>query len=147
MQGKKRFVTAYAVYLNTGLIIMCLLFSFGNAAYAQDIPAKDSVAANVKDVGDVFRKLFHKKVDTNKKAKSVVILPSLGYNPSFGFVFGAKASAIKQYGVKENTDLSSFGLEASYSTKGIITVQARHNIFTLATNGISRGTGNYQSLS
>ncbi|MGZ5135000.1 MAG: BamA/TamA family outer membrane protein, partial [Flavitalea sp.] len=35
-----------------------------------------------------------------------------------------------QFGEKENTDLSAFGLEGLYTSKGIITVQARHNVFT-----------------
>jgi hypothetical protein len=64
-------------------------------------------------------------------------LPSIGYNPSFGVILGAKISAVKQYG-KENTDLSAFGLEAIYTTRGVITGQARHNVLQPAINGISR---------
>jgi hypothetical protein len=87
---------------------------------------------NVKDVGDVLKKLFNKKADTSntKKARTLAILPSIGYNPSFGFVFGAKASSVKQLGQKETTDLSAVGLEFLYTSKGIITAQVRHNVFT-----------------
>ena len=78
-----------------------------------------------------MKKVLHKKVDSAiKKAEKLALLPSIGYNPSFGFVIGAKASAVKLYGEKENTSLSSFGLEALFTSKGIITVQVRHNIFT-----------------
>ena len=59
----------------------------------------------------------------------ISILPSIGYNPSFGVIIGAKLSAVKQYG-KENTNLSSFGLEAIYTSRGVVTAQARHNVFT-----------------
>ena len=67
-----------------------------------------------KDLGDIMRQLFHKKPDTTVKVTqtSISALPSLGYNPSYGFVFGAKASVLKQYGQASNTDLSAFGLEA-----------------------------------
>ena len=115
------------------LIITCLLCSFSIACFSQDVVVEeDSTAAYVKDVGDILKKIFKKKEDSTKakKQSNVAILPSLGYNPSFGFVFGAKASIIRQFGNKENTNLSTFGLEGSYSTKGIITVQARHNVYT-----------------
>jgi outer membrane protein assembly factor BamA len=85
----------------------------------------------VQDVGDIIRKIFNKEKDSTKvkKQSTVSILPSIGYNPSFGVILGAKISAVKQYG-KENTDLSAFGLEAIYTTRGVITAQARHNVFT-----------------
>jgi outer membrane protein assembly factor BamA len=118
-------------YLIARLIVTCLQCFFFTAASAQDVVPYDSVSANVVDAEDVLKKLFGKKPDTTntERKQSVVLLPSIGYNPSFGFVFGAKVAVIKQYGEKENTDLSTFGLEGSYSTKGIITAQARHNIF------------------
>jgi len=110
--------------------VTCLLF-FSVVLNAQEKTVKNDSIVPVMDVGDFARKVFNKKVDTSKSKKSkMTILPSIGYNPSFGFVIGAKISAIKQYGMPENTSLSSFGLEAIYSTKGIITAQARHNIFT-----------------
>lgn len=132
MRAKGKFPGTFSDSLKLRLIITCLLCSFSFAMQSQDVAEKDSTAAHVKDVGDVLKKLFNKKPDTtkNKKKGSVALLPSLGYNPSFGFVFGAKASVIRQFGENENTDLSTFGLEASYSTKGIITAQARHNVFT-----------------
>src|SRR5262245_58196745 len=109
--------------------VTCLLF-FSAIVKAQETSAKTDSLVPVMDVGDFARKVFNKKEDTTKKKKSMTILPSIGYNPSFGFVIGAKISAIKQFGSPENTNLSSFGLEAIYSTKGIITAQARHNLFT-----------------
>src|SRR5829696_1707365 len=127
----KRSAVARYVYISPRFIITALLLSFTIAVNAQDFVPPDSVAAHVVDAQDVLRKLFGKKPDTAsaKKEQSMVLLPSVGYNPSFGFVFGAKVAIIRQYGQKETTDLSTFGLEASYSTKGIITAQARHNVF------------------
>jgi Omp85 superfamily domain len=123
----------YSRALISFLAILFLLFCFSFAVSAQnnkEIPNNDSIP--VRDIGDLARKVLHKKVDTAKAAKppKAAILPSLGYNPSFGVVIGAKLSMIKRYGTDDQTELSSFGLEAIYSTRGVITGQARHNLFT-----------------
>jgi len=114
------------------VIIAGLLCFFSAAVNAQETTVRNDNLIPISDLGDVVKRLLKKKVDTVKDAKpsKMSILPSIGYNPSFGFVIGAKISAIKQYGVPENTSLSSFGLEGIYSTKGVITGQARHNVFT-----------------
>jgi len=131
MPPKKKFRIPLHIYLNP-VFITCLLCYFSTAIYAQDVVKADSTAANVKDAEDILKKLFKKKPDStkHKKESNVALLPSLGYNPSFGFVFGAKVSVIRQFGDPSNTALSTFGLEGSYSTSGIITAQARHNVFT-----------------
>ena len=132
MPVNRKFAIQYSHYFNPRFSIISLLCCFSLAVYAQDTVAVNNNLVPVKDLGDVFKKLFNKKPDTAKvkKSRSIAILPSIGYNPSFGFVIGAKASAVKQFGKPENTDLSAFGLEAIYTSKGIITAQARHNLFT-----------------
>jgi len=119
------------VQVNFGLIVW-LLFSFSATVNAQDVVPDDTTSSDVKDLGDMVRQVLNKKPDSTKakSSKGIAVLPSLGYNPSFGFVIGGKASAIRQFGKKEDTDLSAFGLEALYTSKGIITAQARHNVFT-----------------
>ncbi|RYE51906.1 MAG: hypothetical protein EOP48_17615 [Sphingobacteriales bacterium] len=135
MSEKNKFVNSSGLKdrVSTILILTCCLhFISYSHIIAQDVLPYDSATKNVTDVGDVFRKVFQKKGDytRSKKKSGFAILPSLGYNPSFGFVIGAKASAIKQFGQKINTGLSAFGVEALYTSKGIITAQVRHNIFT-----------------
>ena len=132
MPGKKKFTIIYFTFLNR-FVIICSLCFFFTTTYAQDIVVPDdTLLTNVTDMGDVLGKLFKKKADTTTigKQKKFALLPSIGYNPSFGFVIGVKVSAVKQFGTKENTNLSSFGLEGLLTSKGIITVQARHNLFT-----------------
>ena len=90
------------------LLATCFFFS---SVCAQD-KKKDSVAQ--KDVGDVLRKLFGKKADSTqppKEGKGLAILPTLSYNPSFGFMIGAKISGGKQFGNPDDTEYSIFGLE------------------------------------
>ena len=162
----KRIIHFCYRYLITVCAVGCLLF-FPALAKAQDTLLRNDQMIPIYDLGDFLKQLFNKKPDTAKAAKKNsdrTILPSVGYNPSFGFVLGAKVSAIKQYGSPDNTSLSSFGLEGIYSTKGIITGQARHNVFTdankwnfqgnwqlskflIADYGIGTGTKEYEHKS
>jgi hypothetical protein len=98
-------------------------------AQANDSLANAPVAQT--DIGDMFRKVFKKKMDTIKvtKSRSVAILPSIGYNPSMGFIIGAKSSAGFQKGDPRTTNYSIIGIEFLYGSNGILTLQARHNIF------------------
>jgi hypothetical protein len=113
------------------LLLLLLTGCFSSFVKAQNVDKDKGVPES--DLKDEFRKLFNKKTDTSiaPKPPGVAILPSVGYNPSMGFVIGAKLSAGKQLGSVDNTNFSIFGLEALISSKGIITVQARHNIFTI----------------
>jgi len=118
-----------------GLVIINLACLLSNSVYSQidqDVVVYDTAVTHIKDVGDILNKMFKKKADTTikKKQKGFAILPSLGYNPSFGFVIGAKASSIRQFGDKSNTELSVFGIEGLYTSKGVVTGQVRHNVFT-----------------
>jgi hypothetical protein len=130
----KKTISLYPRRFIQCLVIAFLPCCFSVALYAQQPVPGDTSLIPTKDLGDLIKKILGKKVDTAKAAKQrkVAILPSLGYNPSFGFTIGAKLSGIKQLGSEGNTDLSSFGLEAIYSTKGVVTAQFRHNVFTKA---------------
>ena len=116
------------------IIIQLVFFSLFSLSmvHAQQITALGNDSIQVKDAGDVLAGIFSKKTAAmpSEKPPGIAILPSLGYNPSLGFVIGAKLTASRQYGVPANTTCSIFGWEAMYSSKGIITIQARHNIFT-----------------
>jgi outer membrane protein assembly factor BamA len=123
--GKRHFIFCFAI-----IFFLCF---FSAPVHSQQTSVQSSLVP-MQDVGDVIRKIFNKERDSTKakKPSTISILPSIGYNPSFGVVLGAKLSAVKQYGEKENTDLSAFGLEAIYTSRGVITAQARHNVFTNA---------------
>ena len=108
------------------LLFTCCLVSKASAQTVTD----SSGTIQPTDLTDIISRIFKKNVDTIKATKSIAILPSIGYNPSMGFILGAKVSAGLQRGDPSNTSLSVIGLEAVFSSKGIITVQARHNVFT-----------------
>jgi len=114
-------------------IVSVVLLTFNFNAVAQDqksISKTDTVA--VVDLTDVLRKIFKKKQDSaqTKKKAGIAILPTFGYNPSLGFQIGGKVAAEKQFGDPKNTNSSLIGLIAVYTSKGIINLQAIHNVFT-----------------
>jgi outer membrane protein assembly factor BamA len=113
-------------------IFLPLLTLFTCCCFCNAMAQKITDSVKPMDVPDFFRKILKKHPDTAqiKKNPPFAILPSLGYNPSFGFVIGAKLSAEREFGNPASTDYSIFGLEALYTSKGVITAQARHNVFT-----------------
>ena len=83
------------------------------------------------DAYDVLKGIFGIKepTDTKPKKTSFSILPSFSYNPSFGFIIGADATGGRQFGDPANTEYSTLSMVGSFSTKGMITISLRHNIF------------------
>lgn len=146
------------------LVSLVFIVSYQPIFSQETATAVDSTLLKQTDITDVFRKLFGKKppVSIDLKAPRVAILPTLGYNPSMGFIIGAKATGGFQRGDPSTTNYSIFGLEFVYSSKGIITLQARHNVFRpnntwnfqgnwqfskygMVDYGLGTGTGNYRS--
>lgn len=116
------------------LLIYCILIMSNSVcmklqAQEDSLQVQDETAQQT-DVSDVFRKVFNKKPKEKSEGASVALLPVLGYNPSFGFNVGINIMAGKQFGLKTNTIYSVFNLTFSYSTKKIIPLRIRHNMFT-----------------
>jgi outer membrane protein assembly factor BamA len=61
------------------------------------------------------------------------VLPSLSYNPVYGFAFGATASGAGQFGTGPHSRPSAFSLSGNYSTKG--QTQALARIETTSASG------------
>ena len=112
------------------LILISILSS--SSLFGQDTSSTGIDTVKQVDVTDILRKIFNKPEPQPKSHTklSFAILPTLSYNPSFGFIFGGKLTGGKQFGDPATTDLSVFALEAFYGTKGIVSAQAKHNIFT-----------------
>ena len=98
------------------------------------INGQDSAVVQNKEVDayDVLRNIFGVKQPVNPKPKKTTlsILPSFSYNPSFGFIIGAGLTGGRQLGDPTNTDYSTVSIYGSYSTKGMITISFKHNIFS-----------------
>jgi hypothetical protein len=127
--------TIHSIYISRAVLLLLMLTVMNDrAALAQEIEPEEGSRQiiSVRDMADVFKSIFKKKSDTTKPKESsgVAILPSIGYNPSFGFVLGAKVAAGLQRGDTATTSYSTIGLEFLITSKGIITAQAIHNVFT-----------------
>jgi hypothetical protein len=140
-QQHKRLSHFHLAFLSSGICVFLCFFSLITSAQSitDSIPAlQDSSElplplAKQRDFSDVFRAIFHtkpKKESTSLSKPSFALLPVLGYNPSFGFVLGAKVNIGKQLGDPANTAYSIYSFTAFTSSKGITTLQARHNVFT-----------------
>jgi outer membrane protein assembly factor BamA len=115
-------------------LLFLFIFLSSSSIFGQDTALVKQDSVKEVDVTGILKKIFNKsgkpepEVDPSKV--HFAILPTLSYNPSFGFIFGGKFTGGKQLGDPANTDLSVFALEFFYGTKGILSAQAKHNIFT-----------------
>ncbi len=119
----KRILSITIVFV---LVIVC---PFKSLAQQDSLKVKqDSVKQT--DFMDVLKSIFKKNDTVPKPPKktNISLLPGLGYNPSFGFLVGITVAGGMQLGKKENTTYSAFNLAASITTKGNITLRARHNV-------------------
>ena len=116
---KKLLVPSSARWVKT---VFCMLFVC-NISYGQE-------GVTIHDLGDVIKQVLKKKVDSTQPAKKpgIPILPSFGYNPSLGFVIGAKSVMSFQLGSAKTTTASVIGVEALYTSKNIVTLLSRFGI-------------------
>ena len=107
------------------------LMLVGLITTGQDSVFVENDTKNQVDAYDVLRSIFGIKepIEAKPKKTSFSILPSFSYNPSFGFIIGADATGGRQFGDPANTEYSTISVFGSYSTKGMITISLRHNIF------------------
>lgn len=84
------------------------------------------------DVSDVFNTLFNKgkKKEDKIRKSSLALLPSIGYTPSTGFLFGVDVSGSTYFGDPKNTTLSVFDAFGALSTNQLALLQLKHNIYS-----------------
>ena len=120
-----------AIYISFFLISLISILPTNSILSQQDsLKTKQQDSVKQRDFMDVLKSIFNKKDTVPKppKKRNISLLPGLGYNPSFGFLVGVTIAGGMQLGNKENTTYSAFNLAASVTTKGNITLRARHNI-------------------
>jgi len=101
--------------------------------------APDSIAAEVvpqRDVFDLVKEwFFDKRVEpqlegTLPSGLAWSILPTLNYNPVYGFAFGASVSGAGTLGSGPNSRPSALSISGNYSTQGQVQAQFKGDIFT-----------------
>ncbi len=116
-------------YCGVLLLIFCLLGKV-NAANLSYQP-EDSLR-KVRDLQDLIRSAFkaQKYNDTAQSHSNLSLLPSIGYNPSYGLDFGIVLSGGKFRGDAVNTTFSVFNANIFISTNGLASVEFRQNDFS-----------------
>lgn len=114
---------------NFFIVVLMVASSF--SVKSQDSSAIQNDLVRQVDVNDILRKIFKKNKtgETVSDSPGFVVLPSVSYNPSFGLIIGASLTGGKQLGDPENTEYSTVSMFGSFSTKGMITIQLKHNVF------------------
>ncbi len=95
------------------------------------------------DVNLIVGKILKSKPRPDSKKSGLALLPSIGYNPSMGFLLGANITASMYIGDPKTTRMSTGTATAYLTSKGIINLQLRHNIFTNGDDWIFQG--NFQA--
>ena len=113
------------------LCFISLCFSTGSQG--QGLPASDTL-----DLSALMAKVLNKS-SNGKSKRGLAILPSVGYNPSMGFMMGANATASMYLGNMSDTRMSTAAATAFVTTKGIINLQLRHNVFSQGNKWMLQG--------
>jgi hypothetical protein len=96
---------------------------------------RDSTAVPQRDIPDVLARVLHKRVNTEyeltpKRGLALTLLPSVGYNPSYGAFLGVSVAMGGWMGDPATTTPSAGSAGASYSTTGQISVQVKTDFYT-----------------
>ncbi|MGB4770901.1 MAG: BamA/TamA family outer membrane protein, partial [Chitinophagaceae bacterium] len=103
------------------LLFVCLL-CVGLSVHAQQ-------KSDTLDLNEAIKQIMGSK-DPEKQGRGISILPAIGYNPTFGLMLGATLTGGQTLGNPATTRLSTGTFTGFFTTKGIINVQLRHNVFT-----------------
>lgn len=114
------------------LVVYAALLSAG-MVYGQDKQDSPGELRRQTDAKDVISNFFSKKhsADTSgKKTSYFSTLPSAGFNPSIGFALGVTSTGGKTFGNPKTTTFSVINANFYASTFGLLSFEAKNNIFT-----------------
>ena len=143
------------------LLFLIGILSFSKEFSGQVTPQeKDSSKVKdceIKDVNDVMHELFdgkkkNKKEDPKKEEKkkekaekkkekkvSLLVLPTISYNPSNGFLYGATGTGSFFMGPKKTTQMSFANARVVYTTHNQLMTYIKSNIYTTNDNYFLEG--------
>lgn len=129
-KGKNIHVKHLALFLFLNLSATLVFGQEEEAMPTETKATKKDTLADQRDLPDLFRRLTRNKNPREPKTtSSLALLPALGYNPSYGFLFGANIVKTSYKGDPAHTKISVAQLDVSYTTKGMLIARFRHNIF------------------
>ena len=118
------------MHLSRNMLLLFCLFNQLVFAGVKKQPV-DSLY-KTKDIQDIIRSFFKIKSysDTAQSHSNLSLLPSIGYNPSYGLEFGIILSGGKTFGDPANTTFSIFNTNVFVSTNGLASAEFKHNAFS-----------------
>jgi Omp85 superfamily domain len=120
-----------------------LLFWFICIISSSLIQAQQTQSIDTTDINKIVGRILKTKPKPDSKKSGLALLPSISYNPSMGFLIGANITASMFIGDPKTTRMSTGTATAYFTSKGIINMQLRHNIFTNGDDWIFQG--NFQA--
>ena len=125
------------------------------AAFAAGAPADTTASTRVpqRDLLDLLARLLGRRAVKSeyeierRRGLSITLLPSVGYNPSYGAFIGVSAAAGGTLGDPANTTISKGSAGASYSTTGQISFQVKSDFFTSGNRYALKGDWRYLDTS
>ncbi|HLO80388.1 MAG TPA: hypothetical protein VK166_05500 [Chitinophagaceae bacterium] len=111
-------------------VLLILLSMTTLSAWSQDTSTNPVVRKDTMDFGGFISKTFGKKQKAPKPQSGTALLPAIGYNPSVGFILGVNVASGFHLGDPATTSLSSGTATAYVTSKGILNLQLRHNVYT-----------------
>ena len=115
--------------------------------------ADDSLAAHPqRDIMDVLGRLFGRRVEPQPSIEarpglSITLLPSVGYNPSYGAFIGVGLTFAGWLGDPATTSTSAGAAGGSYSTTGQISFHFKSDLFMPGNGMVLRGDWRYLDTS
>jgi outer membrane protein assembly factor BamA len=109
----------------------------------------DSTGVPQRDIFDVLKeRLLNHRVEpelagSSRSGLAWSILPTISYNPVYGFAAGASVSAAGRLGQEPDSRPSALSISASYSTTKQLLLQFRGDIFSPSSNYLVRADSRY----
>jgi hypothetical protein len=120
-------------------VLLILLFCITSTAWSQDTVTQQATGKDTLDFGGLISRTFGKKQKAPKPQSGISLLPAIGYNPSVGFILGVNVAGGFHLGDPSNTSLSSATATGYVTSKGILNLQVRHNVYTKNNNYLIQG--------
>ena len=127
--------------------------AFGQEQIVQPVVVDSAAWGPTRDVGDVLGQLLGRdQVATEATMKprpglAIVALPSIGYNPAYGGYVGIGASAGGWLGDPEQTRVSVFTLNGTYSTSKQLSIQFKSDAWVPGNRWNLKGDWRYLDTS
>lgn len=130
----------------TILLIICATVSYTLFGQNEGLPIKAPLSL-LDTLSNKEKRQMKRNAPPKKGDLYLLITPTIGYNPSYGFMYGLGGSISSYFGDPENTLISSALLGVNYTTKKQLIINMRSTVFTNHNNWLLNGDWRYMNSS